>query len=166
MKTLFTLLAVTILFGSVRAQTTPAMDSSRYAQLKNVYSHHQIDSLLLLKSSANRTYNLSIRTLNTAFQPSATNDCIVIYYIQITSTLSLAGGQSGSVTLQTSPTNSVYTTTGTNTNNNTGSLTIGLNASQVQTAAIISFVPKGYYAKLVTAGSSAFSYINGIEISL
>lgn len=134
--------------------------------ITNIYTKSQIDSLLLLKASATRTYNLSARTLNSAFQPSTTHDCIVIYYVQITSTLSLSGGQSGSVQLQTSPTNSVYTNTGTNTNNNTGSLTIGLNTAAVQTACLVSYVPAGYYVKLVTSGASAFAYQTGIEILL
>lgn len=164
MKKLILILLLVPLFA--KAQITPGMDSSRYAQIKYMYSKHQIDSLLLLKATANRTYSLSARTLNTAFQPSTTNDCIVIYYIQITSTLSLTGGQSGSVTLQTSPTNSAYTITGTQTNNSTGSLTIGLNTANVQTCSIISYVPKGYYVKLVSSGSSTFAYQNGIEISL
>lgn len=166
MKTLFTILIV--LFNlSAFCQSIPAMDSTRYAQLKNVYSKHTIDSLLLLKQSlGTRSYNLASRTLNSAFQPSTTHDCIVIYYVQITSSLSLTGGQSGSVELQTSPTNSVYTNTGTNTNNNTGSLTIGLSTAQVQTAGLISYVPAGYYVKLVTSGTSTFAYQNGIEILL
>lgn len=134
--------------------------------LTDVYNKHQIDSMLALKASNNRSYSLSTRTLNTAFQPSTTNDCIVIYYVQITSNLSLTGGQSGSVQLQTSPTNVTYTNTGTNTNNNTGTLTIGINTSAVQTACVISYVPKGYYVKLVSSGTSAFAYQNGIEISL
>lgn len=135
--------------------------------ITNIYTKTQIDSLLLLKQGVvTRSYNLSSRSLNSAFQPSTTHDCIVIYYVQITSTLTLTTGQSGSVTLQTSPTNSVYTITGTQTNNTTGSLVVGLNTSGVQTAALVSYCPAGYWVKLVTSGSSSFSYINGLEVSL
>lgn len=166
MKTLFTILAVTILFGSVRAQTTPAMDSTRYAQLKNVYSHHQIDSMLLLKASASRTYNLSTRTLNTAFQPSTTHDCIVIYYVSLSETLNLSGGQTGTVTLKISSSNPPTTVQAVNSNGNTGTLTLTLVSTQTQQAPIIGFVPAGYWVNLVTAGTGTISYQNGIEISL
>lgn len=143
MKTILSILVILFCALGVKAQQPVPIDTTNYALLKNMYSRHTIDSLLLLKASSTRTYSVSSRSLNTAFQPSTTHDCIVFYYVQITSTLSLSGGQSGTVTLQLSPTNSVYTITGTDTNNNTGALTLGLSTSQVQTAALCTFVPAG-----------------------
>lgn len=166
MKALITILAVTIFGLSARAQITPGMDSSRYAQLKNVYSHHQIDSMLLLKASATRTYNLSSRSLNTVFQPSTTHDCIVIYYISLSETLSVGGGQTGTVTLKISAVNPPTTTQGVNSNSNTGLLTLTLTSTQLQQAPIMGFVPAGYYVELITSGTGTITYQNGIEILL
>lgn len=106
------------------------------------------------------------RSLNSGLQISQYRDAFVSYSVQITSNLTLSGGQSGTVNLQTSPNNSTWTTVATQINNNTGSLTIGLNTSNVQSGSLTGFVPMGYYMRLSTSGTSAFVYVSGMEVLL
>jgi len=116
-----------------------------------------------------RAYTIVTRTFNTAYIPSATRDIMASYSLNITSTLSLAGGQSGTINLQISKDNGAvdpYKTVATATNNNTGTLTVGLNTSQSQTTCLAAFIPQGYYVKLVTSGTSTFSYVSGQELQL
>lgn len=106
------------------------------------------------------------KALNTSYQLSTARDAMVSYSVNITSTLSISGGQSGSINLQTSPNNSTWTTIATATNNNTGTLVIGLNTSNSQSIALTGFVPQGYYVRLSTTGASAFSWVAGMEVLL
>lgn len=106
------------------------------------------------------------KSLNTAYLLSASRDAMVSYSIQISSTLSLSGGQSGTIALQTSPDNITYTTVATQTNNNLGALTLGLNTQQVQATSLTCFVPKTYYVKLTTSGASTFTWQSGMEVLL
>lgn len=106
------------------------------------------------------------RALNTAYQPSTSRFVSVSCSVNITSTLSLTGGQSGTVTLQTSPDGTTYTTMATATNNNTGSLTIGLNTSQAQAGDLVATVPPGYFYKIVSSGTSTFSLLQVQETNL
>lgn len=73
--------------------------------------------------------------------------------VDITSTISLTTGQTGKVSLQYAD-NSAFNVNVVNvqsaTNGNTGALTIGLNLSQVYTAALTGIVPAGKYYRLVT----------------
>lgn len=110
--------------------------------------------------------NVVTKSLNTSYLVNSNRDILISYSVQITSTLSLAGGQSGTVSLQRSPDNVNWTTVGSITNNNNGTLTIGLNTSQVQTAPLITILPAGYYVKIVTSGASTFAYISGTETLL
>jgi hypothetical protein len=104
-----------------------------------------------------------VRSLNTSYQPNANRNVSVTCSVSITSTLSLAGGQSGTISLQMSPDNITYTTVQTATNNNTGTLTVGLNTSAAQACALTCTVPMGYYYKLATSGSSTFSILQTQE---
>lgn len=90
---------------------------------------------------------------------------IVNYSIGINSSLTLSGGQTGTVNLQTSPDNSTWTTICTVVNGNTGSLTLGLNTLNSQTVQMIATVPPNYYYRLITTGASTFSVVNGRECS-
>lgn len=108
-------------------------------------------------SVASRSFAYSTRSLNTCFQVSATRDAMVSYAVDIAATLSLSGGQQGTVFLE------VFTdsgcTTGTQevtraTNGNTGTLTIGLNTVQTSTARLSGVVPAGMYLRLRTANDT------------
>jgi hypothetical protein len=96
------------------------------------------------------------RSLGTAYQPNITRFMSIKGSVSITSSLTLSGGQSGSISLQTSPDGITYTTKQTATNNNTGGLTIGLNTIQAQTTELVVDIPPGYYYKFVSSGTSTF----------
>lgn len=91
--------------------------------------------------------------VNTSRQPSTTRDTLVNASVDITSTISLTTGQTGKVSLQYADNTGFSTnvvTIQTATNGNTGALTIGLNLSQVYTAALTGIVPAGKFYRLVT----------------
>lgn len=97
------------------------------------------------------------RTVGTAYQPSTTRDVVVQSSVSIAATLSLSGGQSGTINLQTSPDNITYTTKQHTTNNNLGTLIIGLNTNSVQDTQLGTVVPKGYWYKFVSVGTATMS---------
>lgn len=121
---------------------------------------------------ASRSFSYTTRALNTCFQASATRDASVSYAVDIAATLSLSGGQQGTVFLE------VFTdsgcTTGTQevtraTNGNTGTLTIGLNTVQTGTARLQGVVPAGMYLRLRTnndTGTPTFTARPGQEVLL
>lgn len=100
-----------------------------------------------------RSFSNPSLAVNTSRQPSTTRDTMVNASIDITSTISLTTGQTGKVSLQYAD-NTGFTTNVVNvqsaTNGNTGSLTIGLNLSQVYTAALTGIVPANKFYRLVT----------------
>lgn len=100
-----------------------------------------------------RSFSNPSLAVNTSRQPSTTRDTMVNASIDITSTISLTTGQTGKVALQYAD-NTGFTTNVVNvqsaTNGNTGSLTIGLNLSQVYTAALTGIVPANKFYRLVT----------------
>lgn len=95
--------------------------------------------------------------VNTSRQPSTMRDTMVNASVDITSTISLTTGQTGKVSLEyadnTGFTTNVVTVQSA-TNGNTGSLTIGLNLSQVYTAALTGIVPAGKFYRLVTTNTT------------
>lgn len=100
-----------------------------------------------------RLFSNSPLAVNTSRQPSTTRDTMVNASVDITSTISLTTGQTGKVTLQYADNTGFSTnvvTVQSATNGNTGSLTIGLNLSQVYTAALSGIVPAGKFYRLVT----------------
>lgn len=109
------------------------------------------------------------RALNTPFTPHATRPTLGVYSVDIAATLSLSGGQSGTVFLETSPTGSAWTTQAEFTNGNAGALTVGLNITQTNTAVLTCTIPPGYQARLRTAnntGAPTFTYRRGQESQL
>jgi len=123
-------------------------------------------------SVSSRGFSYTTRAVNTCFQASATRDVMVSYAVDIAATLSLSGGQQGTVFLE------LFTdsgcTTGTQevtraTNGNTGTLTIGLNTVQTSTARLSGVVPAGMYLRLRTAndaGTPTFTARPGQEVAL
>lgn len=114
----------------------------------------------------------STRSLNTAFQVSTTSPAQATYTVDIASALSLSGGQSGTVVLEIAS-NSGFTTNVQTlsqfTNANAGTLTIGLNITQTNTAVLTGFIPTGYFVRLRTVnntGSPTFTYKAGQEVVL
>lgn len=109
------------------------------------------------------------RALNTAYQVSSSRYTIVAGSNTISSSLSLSGGQSGTVTLQVSKDNGVtdpYTAKQTSTNNNTGALTLGLSTVQAQAGELSYTLQPGYWYKFVSAGASTFGILPVQETNL
>jgi hypothetical protein len=119
-----------------------------------------------------RSATYPTRSLNTAFQPSATTDCLVTYSVDISCSMTLTSGQNGTVTLQICPTSGF--SSGVQeicrfVNGNTGTLTIGLSLVQDVTGVVSGFVPAGYYVRLATTnntGTPTFAFRSGQETLL
>lgn len=119
-----------------------------------------------------KVQSVANRSLNTIFQISATRDSIVNYCINVSCTLSISGGQTGTVFLEIAS-NAAFTTNVQQivslVNGNTGTLTIGLNIVQNYTGTVSGFVPAGYYCRIRssnTSGTPTFSYVSGQETLL
>lgn len=120
-----------------------------------------------------RSQSSASRSLNTIFQVSTTRDCTVSYSVDISCTLSLTGGMTGTVILEMA-TNSAFTTgvqtLSQFTNSNTGSLTIGLNMTQINTACLTANdIPAGNFIRIrtvSTTGTPTFTYQVGQEVLL
>lgn len=113
---------------------------------------------------------LASRSLNSAFQISATRNAIAIYGVQITITASISGGQNGDVILEIAS-NSGFTsnvqTLSIAGNGQTYSLAIALQGIQPNTVVVFGWVPAGYYVRLRTVnnlGSPSYSYRSGQEV--
>lgn len=117
-----------------------------------------------------RTQAPASRSLNSAFIPSSTSDALVTYSVSISCNLSLSGGASGFVALEISANGTTgWTEVCRATNGNTGTLTIGLNTTQVNSAPLSAFVPAGYSVRLRTSnttGTPSYGYISGQETLL
>lgn len=125
-----------------------------------------------IPSIPTRSQSSVSRSLNTAFQISATRDSLVNYSVDISCTMSLTSGQTGTVFLEIAS-DSGFTTNvqelARGVNGNTGALTIGLNLTQIGTATISGYVPSSYYCRIRTANTSStptFNYRSGQEILL
>lgn len=136
------------------------------------YSGITTDAQGRVSAGTVRSFAYQTRALNTCFQPSASRDVMVAYAVDISATLSLAGGQVGTVYLRLYTNSSC--TTGTQevtrfVNGNTGSLTIGLNTTQNTTATLTGIIPAGSWAQLVTentTGTPTFTARPGQEVAL
>ena len=124
------------------------------------------------KPSLNRIQASASRSLNSVFQINASRDSLVNYSIDISCSLSLTSGQSGTVFLEIAS-NSGFTTNVQEiarfSNANSGTLTIGLNLIQAITGTLSGYVPLAYYCRLRTSnvvGTPTFTYRSGQEILL
>lgn len=108
------------------------------------------------------------RTFGTAYQISSTRPTLISVSAQIICTLSLSGGQAGNVQLQLSADGSTgWITYAIITSSNTGSLTIGLNTTQISGATMSIPIPAGYYWKALTTnttGTPTYTFNGGYEI--
>lgn len=114
-----------------------------------------------------KTDTIVTRSFNTGFQVSTTKDGMVFYSVKIDAGLSLTGGTVGSIILEKSPDNSTWTTIPSVGNGSTGTLTIGLNTTNSQTAVLSGFVPRGFYVRLrtsTTTGTPTYTFVNGQEL--
>lgn len=105
------------------------------------------------------------RAFNTAYQISTTNYVEVVPSIQITCALSLSGGQSGEIYLEVSTNGSTgWVSKGRLPASNTGSLTLGLNTTQISGGQLSTLLPPTYYYRLRTnntTGTPTFTMFVG-----
>ena len=112
------------------------------------------------------------RSLNSAFQVSTTRDSLVSYSVDISTSVSLAGGQVGTVYLEYAD-DSGFTTNVVEVcrfvNGNTGTLVVGLTLNQTNTAPLGGVVPANKYVRLRTqnnTGTPTFTWRSGQEVLL
>jgi len=105
------------------------------------------------------------RSFNTAYQISTTLPSHISISPQISCNLSLTGGQSGTITLEISPNGSsgwVYCSQ--LTGSNIGTLTIGLNTTQLTGGELTADLPAGYYWRATTnniTGTPVYTFNGG-----
>lgn len=116
------------------------------------------------------SYTNPTRTLNSAFQISSTRNSRVSYTISVAATLSLSGGQTGTVVLEYADDSGMTTnvmTVQSSVNGNTGTLTIGLNTVQTGSASLSGDIPAGKYVRIRTvntAGTPTFTMGTAQEV--
>jgi len=144
--------------------TTPAGTTAQYVRGDG--------SLATMPTVAARSFNHATRAVNTCFQVSSTRDALVSYGVEIVTSISLSGGNNGTVYLR-SYTNSSCSTGAQEitrvTNGQSGALTIGLNITQTVTLNITGVAPAGTWVQLVTentTGSPTFTARPGQEVLL
>lgn len=122
------------------------------------------------RPSSPRAFANPSRTLNSAFQISTARDAQVSYSVDISTALTLSGGQSGTVFVEYAD-DSGFTTNvveiGRFVNGNTGTLALGLAITQVNTATVAGIVPAGKYVRLRTAnttGTPTFTFRSSQEV--
>lgn len=117
-----------------------------------------------------RSFANPARSLNSAFQISATRDAMAFYSVSIPCALSLTGGENGAVVLEYADDSGISTnvvTVGTVRNGNTGTLTIGLNTLQTYGCQVSGVIPAGKYVRLRpvdTTGSPVQAFVGSQEV--
>lgn len=121
---------------------------------------------------ATHTQSSASRSLNSPFQINTSRGALVNYSVDVSCTISLTSGQSGTVFLEIAS-DSGFTTNVQELcrflNANSGTLTIGLNLVQAVTGTLSGFVPSSYYCRIRTANTVStptFTYRSGQEILL
>lgn len=108
------------------------------------------------------------RNFNQAYQISASDYSAISVSVQISCNLSLTGGQAGNIQLQISANGSSgWITVSQLTASNTGTLTIGLNTTQVSGGQLVyEGLPAGYYWRILTTnttGTPTYTFNGGFE---
>jgi len=136
------------------------------------YSGVTTDTQGRVSAGTNRAFASPMRSLNSAFQIDASRDAAVSYTVDVSATLSLTSGQSGTVTLEYADDSGITTnvvTVQSGVNGNTGSLTIGLNLTQTATCSLSGVIPGGKYVRIRTtntSGTPTFTYRAAQEVKL
>lgn len=155
-------------FMSDAASTTPYIATTAHTGFMSAAMVSKLNAI----STSTRAFSSPSRAVNTAYQPSATRDTEVHASVDITTTLSLSGGTTGKVALQYADDSGFTTNVVTvqqYTNSNTGTLTLGLNISQIGTADLNGIVPAGKYYRLLTTnvtGTATYGTPVVSEVSL
>lgn len=146
-----------------------AGDGSNFS---GTFSLYGVFDQIVTPPSFNPSPSAASRSLNTAFQISSTRNCLVSYSVDVSCSMTLTAGQTGTVTLQYAD-NSGFTTNVVEVcrtvNGNSGTLTLGLNLVQDITAVVSGFIPAGKYCRITTSntsGTPSFAYRSGQEVLL
>lgn len=138
----------------------------------DTYSGVTVDTKGRVTNGTKRSFNALTSPLNTAAQISATRDVSVSYAVDIACTLTLTGGQAGTVILEYADDSAFMTNVVEvcrTSNGNTGTLTIGLSLTQTATGAVSGIIPAGKYRRLRTVnttGTPTFTARPGQEVTL
>jgi len=140
--------------GTITGSGTISLPSTGTA---GTYSGLTTDAQGRVTAGTTRSFSYSTRSLNTCFQISSTRDAFVTYAVDISTALTLSGGQTGTVYLRTYTNNTC--TTGAQemarfVNGNTGTLTIGLAITQNATGTLTGIAPAGTWVQLVTENTT------------
>lgn len=121
-------------------------------------------------AGTSKSQSAQTRSLNSAFQISATRATLAIYSVKITTTVSIGSNQDGDVILEIAS-DSGFTanvqTLSVGSSSQTVTLAIALNSIQANTIVVSGYVPVGYYTRLRTVnvtGTPAFAYRTGQEV--
>lgn len=151
--------------------TNESLSASIVPQIQSDWNQTNSASLDFIKNKPTRIQSSASRPLNSVFQISATKDCLVSYSVDISSSITLATGQSGTVFLEIAS-DSGFTSNvqelGRFVNGISGTLAVGLNLVQDVTGTLSGYVPAGYYCRMRTAnntGTPTFNYRSGQEIT-
>lgn len=119
-----------------------------------------------------RSFAYPARTLNSAFQPSSTRDTLASYSVDISTSATLLGGQTGTAFLEIAD-DSGFTTNVQEVarfvNGNSVSLAIAITIVQNVTGTLTGIVPAGKYARIRTAntvGTPTFTFRSAQETLL
>lgn len=138
----------------------------------DTYSGVTVDTKGRVTAGTKRSFSSATRSLNSVFQISTTRDVLASYSVDISTSVSLAGGAVGTVYLEYADDSSFttgVTEVGRFVNGNTGTLVVGLTLNQTNTAPVSGVIPTSKYVRLRTqnnTGSPTFTYRSGQEVSL
>jgi hypothetical protein len=129
-------------------------------------TYNSSTGVLNVPAPTTRTYANPARTLNSAFQISATRDAMVSYAVDITVSALIVGGTSGRVWLEYA--NEVGFTTGVTVVTSSGASTSGvLNVTVLGTANLTGLIPTGKFVRLRTqnvTGTPTYSFQSSQEV--
>lgn len=123
-------------------------------------------------NASNRSQASVARSLNSIFQVSSTRDSLVNYSVDISTSATLLGGQTGTVYLEISLSSTFASgiqEVARFANGNSVALAVAITVSQLVTAVITGYVPSGYYVRLRsenTVGAPSFTFRSGQEVLL
>lgn len=121
---------------------------------------------------SSRSQSSASRTLNTIFQPNSTRDVLANYSVDVSTSATLLGGQTGTVFLEISLSSTFASgiqELARFVNGNSVSLAIAITLSQNVTGTLSGYIPAGYYCRLRTdntTGTPSFAYRSGQEVLL
>jgi hypothetical protein len=138
-----------------------------WADDSGVVKKSPISSLVAPFSCTPDTLSAS-RAFNTAYLMSTTKYVDVRISASISCQLSLTGGTTGTITIETSPNGTTWTAHATQPASNTGTLTIGLNTVQINPVFVSVMIPPNYYWRATTnsaTGTATFTMLQGEKIT-